>query len=84
VEFLAKTVLVVAIIIGLSDALSTCLNRYSSAAEHVATQGALPATTSTQWILYSINTALKHLDLLLERGPKLVKELEAIRNEKAD
>jgi hypothetical protein len=66
------------------EAFSTCLDRYSAAAEHVATQGTLPPTTSTQWILYSVKDALKNLDFLLERGRKLVKELEAIRNETID
>ena len=66
------------------DAFSTCLEKYSAAAEHVATQGTLPTTTSTQWILYSINDALKHLDFLLECGRQLITELEKIRNEKVD
>jgi hypothetical protein len=66
------------------EAFSASLNTYSTAAEHVLTQDTLPPTTSTAWILYSIKDALKNLDFLLERSPKLITELEAIRNANVD
>ena len=65
-------------------AFATCLDRYSSAAEHAITEGTLPATTSTHWIIYSIQDALKKLDSCLKRGRVLIAELEVIRNAKVD
>jgi hypothetical protein len=65
-------------------AFATCLDRYSSAAEHVMAEGTLPATTSTHWIIYSIQDALKKLDSCLKRGRVLIAELEVIRNAKVD
>jgi hypothetical protein len=46
------------------DAFSTYLDRYSTAAEHVALKGVLPPTTSTPWVIYLIQDALKNLSLL--------------------
>ena len=66
------------------DAFATCLDRYSTAAEHVTTEGILPPTRSTPWIIYSIQDALRNLDFLLERGRALIAELEVIRDEKVD
>jgi hypothetical protein len=66
------------------EAFAVYLDTYSIAAEYAATHNALPPTTSTDWILYMINDALKNLDFLLEGGRKLIAELEAIRNEKVD
>jgi hypothetical protein len=66
------------------DAFSGCLDRYSVAAEHGAAEGKLPATTSTEWVIYIIRDALRHLDFLLEHGRMLVTELEVIRDAKID
>jgi hypothetical protein len=62
------------------EAISTSLETYSTAAEHVATQDTLPATTSTAWIIYTIEDALKNLSYLLQHGRKIITELEKIRN----
>jgi hypothetical protein len=66
------------------EALSASLNTYSTAAEHVVTQDTLPPTTSTAWTVYTIKDALKNLNFLLARGPKLITALEIIRNKNVD
>jgi hypothetical protein len=66
------------------DAFSTYLDRYSTAAEHVALKGVLPSTASIPWVIYWIRDALKNLNLLLERGRALIAELEIIRDQTVD
>jgi hypothetical protein len=56
------------------------LEKCASAAEQIAVHGKLPATTNMDWIVYSLKRALTNLDLCLEGGRSLVRELGEIRN----
>jgi hypothetical protein len=56
------------------------LEKCASAAEEIALHGKLPVTTSMDWIVYSLKRALTNIDLCLEGGRCLIRELEEIRN----
>lgn len=56
------------------------LEKCASAAEEVALHGKLPATTSMDWIVYSLKRALANIDLCIEGGRSLVRALGEIRN----
>jgi hypothetical protein len=52
------------------------LEKYSSGAEEVISQGKLPATMSMDWVMYSLRRCLTNIDLCQERGRFLIKELQ--------